>query len=55
MFTRVFEHLKNQEAKTACMFPNQAHYRIRLAEFLRKHYESFINLIHYIKVFLKSQ
>ena len=24
MFTRVFEHLKNQEAKTACMLPNVA-------------------------------
>jgi hypothetical protein len=29
MFTRVFEHLKNQEAKAACMLPNQARYQLR--------------------------
>ena len=29
MFTRVFEHLKNQEAESACMLPNQARYQLR--------------------------
>jgi len=26
---RVFERLKNQEAETACMLPNQARYQLR--------------------------
>ena len=29
MFTRVFEHLKNQEAKAACMLPKLARYQLR--------------------------
>ena len=29
MFSRVFEHLKNQEAKAACMLPNVARYQLR--------------------------
>ena len=29
MLARVFERLKNQEAKAACMLPNQARYQLR--------------------------
>jgi len=29
VFSRGFEHLKNQEAKAACMLPNQARYHLR--------------------------
>jgi len=29
MFSRVFEHLQNQEAKAACMLPNVARYQLR--------------------------
>ena len=29
MFARVFERLKNQEAKAACMLPNVARYQLR--------------------------
>ena len=29
MFSMVFERLKNQEAKAACMLPNQARYQLR--------------------------
>ena len=29
MFTRVFERLKNQEAKAACTLPNVARYQLR--------------------------
>ena len=29
MFSRAFEHLKNQEAESACMLPNVARYQLR--------------------------
>jgi hypothetical protein len=29
VFSRGFEHLKNQEAKAACMLPNVARYQLR--------------------------
>ena len=29
MFSRVFDRLKKQEAKTACMLPNVARYQLR--------------------------
>jgi len=36
MFARAFEHLKNQEAESACMLPNQALYQMSYTSKVKK-------------------
>ena len=48
MFTRVFERLKNQEAKTACMLPNFARYQLRHTPFFDENIQPLYYTSHWV-------